>query len=120
MLCSVAQPYDSFALPDIRSETASASKRTLCRLRRRTVAAPAGTARHEFPVDREAKRASRSQCALQPDRSFVGLDDALHARQAHALALHVLRLRVFSPAEDEEDLVHVLGVHAAARVLHVK
>src|SRR5438105_5061156 len=51
-------------------------------------------------VDRKAERAALARLALDPDGAAVGLDDALHARQPHALAGHVLHRRALAAAED--------------------
>src|SRR4029078_9836749 len=77
-------------------------------------------ARHVLPIDGEAKRRALADLALDPDRALVRLDDALHARQADALAGHRLHGGTLASPEDEEDLVEVLGFDADAGVAHVE
>ena len=42
-----------------------------------------------LPVDREAERRALAELALDPNRAFVGFNDALHARQTDALVKRI-------------------------------
>src|SRR4029078_13532134 len=76
--------------------------------------------RHILPIERETEGAALVHFTLYPNRAVIGLDNALHARQSHALAGHIASRCILSSSENEEDFADVLGVDADSGIANVE